>query len=726
MSAIVDLSLELARQNVRFFPVVSNSKIPEIDHFSERATSEPELLRHMFEPNKNSGIACGKVADNLHLVGFDIDNKPGKPGFQTMDAMALVGETFPATWAQRTPSGGEHRLFWSPVPIRQGTDVCGPGIDLRSDGGYLVGPGSVIDGRSYDPLNHLPIAQFPDWAILKFQKTAKVYDIRTGIPPANVNPVYALKRAVEYLQQLPPSMEGSRNDAGYKIVCRLKDIGIAASQTPDLLRQYWKCQPMLEDEEINHLINSAFKYSENMPGADAPESIFEKVNSNSATEEPKPQHPIDKLNKDHFYVAANGTSRVCWETTNDDGTFHLERFPVEKFHEKYAAKKIEIHGKAHPITKLWMNSEHRRTYDRMRFDPSGKVGANTYNLWRGFAVQPSLANKTYSPCAVRGFEMFKEHILENVCANDETLYNWFMAFFAHMFQFPGDRPRVCLVLKGEKGTGKNAIVERIGAMIGNAAIVLASPKFLKANFNSIMEQKLLVTLDEAFWSGDKSIDGVLKSLVTDERRLIERKGEEAYVTKVYDRIVILGNEERIVNATGDDRRWAVFEIGNGRRKQAKWFAEMRKGLETDGGNELLMRYFLDFDLSKVDLDTVPETAALNEQKEHSAGPFESWWHQCLQEGYLLGRPGDHAWPEKILASELREAFLSWAKVEHSRGFVPSTTVTGRIFSKIAHGSSRRKNVWIDGKIVKSYIFLPLDFARMEWDKYMGFQSLWDE
>jgi hypothetical protein len=33
--------------------------------------------------------------------------------------------------------------------VRQGANVLGPGLDVRSKGGYVVGPGSVVDGEGY-------------------------------------------------------------------------------------------------------------------------------------------------------------------------------------------------------------------------------------------------------------------------------------------------------------------------------------------------------------------------------------------------------------------------------------------------------------------------------------------------------------------------------------------------------------------------------------------------
>ncbi|WP_432926879.1 bifunctional DNA primase/polymerase [Microbispora sp. CA-135349] len=51
-----------------------------------------------------------------------------------------------------------------------GTSPLGPGIDTRGPGrggrgGYLVGPGSVVNGRPYVIERGLPIATLPGWLI---------------------------------------------------------------------------------------------------------------------------------------------------------------------------------------------------------------------------------------------------------------------------------------------------------------------------------------------------------------------------------------------------------------------------------------------------------------------------------------------------------------------------------------------------------------------------------
>lgn len=74
---------------------------------------------------------------------MDVDNKGGKNGDAQILALELDGYELPASLEQSTPSGGRHIIYATPQPLKQGVNVLGAGLDIRSRGGYIVGPGSL-------------------------------------------------------------------------------------------------------------------------------------------------------------------------------------------------------------------------------------------------------------------------------------------------------------------------------------------------------------------------------------------------------------------------------------------------------------------------------------------------------------------------------------------------------------------------------------------------------
>lgn len=726
MHDILSSSLALAAQKVRFFPLVSNSKIPAVGKFSDVATSDPMQIEKMFANGAyNSGIACGKVAENLYLVGLDIDNKDGRNGYLILEELQMYDFEFPETWSQITPSGGEHRLFWSPVSIRQGADVLGAkGFDLRGEGGYLVGPGSSLDGIPYKVLKNLPIAQFPQWAIDKYaKKDAPVINIKKKTAGQPINQVMALKSSVEYLSALSATSAGSRNDAGYKVACKLKDFGLERAQVPDVMLRFWKCEPMLDDSELEAIANSAFNYSKNEIGILSPEKVFDIIPTDAAAPD-----FIEEFNKRFFYCAANGTSRVC-ELITIDYKETLERYAVATFHEKLLSETLkEVQDdkiKISQRSKEWMRSRRRRSYDAIRFIPRDTVSPKVYNLWRGFHVKPADAAKVYSAEGRDGAAKFIKHCQENICDNDAASFKWLMSFTAHLFQKPWEKPPVAVVFQGLKGTGKNIFIDCLKHMIGKHSVTVSGKHALTSNFNSLMEDKILIALDEAFWSGDKSVEGILKSMITDSLRNIERKGEEPYQTQVYDRIFIMGNEDRLVNATGDERRFAVFNIADYKRGDIEFFGSMMKGLIEHNGCELLMEYFLNFDISTFNIRKAPDTKGLRDQKEQSLTDLQRFWFECLQEGRITNNfEGVSTWPEKISSRNLHETFYRFSD-EHGSKYRLTSAAFNKQFEKIAPSCAERKKLRIDGQSIQGYTFCELKQARLEWERSMGMKEKWE-
>jgi hypothetical protein len=112
------------------------------------ASSDPEQIRAWGRlcPNGNIGIACGEASG---IVVLDID--PRNDGDATIRAHAAKGHVFPKGPRARSGNEGWHLLFRHQSPIGGSAARLGPGIDVKSTGGYIVAAPSWIraskDGR---------------------------------------------------------------------------------------------------------------------------------------------------------------------------------------------------------------------------------------------------------------------------------------------------------------------------------------------------------------------------------------------------------------------------------------------------------------------------------------------------------------------------------------------------------------------------------------------------
>ena len=230
----------------------------------------------------------------------------------------------------------------------------------------------------------------------------------------------------------------------------------------------------------------------------------------------------------------------------------------------------------------------------------------------------------------------------------------------------------------------------------------------------------MFVLDEAFWSGDKQSEGIIKDLVTGSKHVIEHKGKEPYSVRNLTRIAIIGNEDWVVPASHDERRWAVFDVGSGRRQDRDFFKRMREGLDA-GGNRHLLRYLLDYELG--DINAAPDTKGLLRQKHASLEPFEQWWLDCLMSGCLVSSDFS-TWPDEVVTTRFQAAYQKYMRDRNIRTRSLDSRSIGRTLSTVVP-SIKRNRVRRDDGLCYVYTLPSLDIARQDWEQHIGSKVEWE-
>jgi hypothetical protein len=731
--SFLNKALELATKGFYVFPVQPGGKLPAIDDFPNRATRDPDQIKKFwidpvmgFEQPYNIGISTTKFNGSQALVVVDVDNKGKKKGSAELEKLIAKGYILKSTRTQKTPSGGRHLIYRSKAPVKQGADVLGVGLDIRSKGGYILAEGSVIDGKYYETEADSPTEECPEWVLAECGK-AFTKELATEYKIAReINGDLAKKRAEYYLRtEAPLSIEGESGDqTAYKVAATIKDYGVTATQAVELMLDLWndRCEPPWPADEIEKKVRNAFSYGVNQKGSASPEKSFSPVENKIEGGEEKSF--LEKMNDKYALVFSEGGYSVLFETIDEKGCAKRDFLQESTFKRKFSPYLVQQgKGQAKSQAELWLDWSGRREYNGLCFRPEQKAKNGYYNLWRGFNFK-SKAYAEASAEAKRGFDMYVSHIKENVCGSNDSLYTWLMGYFAHMIQKPYERPLTTLVFRGRKGVGKNVVMDRLGKLLGSGHYLVAHDgRYLTSNFNGHLDSCLCLVLDEAFWSGDKHAEGKLKGITTSETIMIERKGREPYVVDNLVRLVVIGNEDWLVPASSDERRYSVFDVGSGKKQDRVFFNTMKTLMDQKGGAEVLMHYLKNFDLEKVDVNDAPNTIGLIEQKLESMGLIEQFWLQCLQEGRIVNTALP-TWPDKLGKSELRDAFSLYCRQRNIKSWVPSDRVFGREIKKMNPSIVSNKKVKMDDAWHWAYEFKSLEFMRDEWCKSFGIDYDW--
>ena len=171
-------------------------------------------------PNANIGLVTGKPSG---VIAIDID--PAKGGVTTW-ADAHAGQEMPATRESQTGGGGRHILYRHPLNgtvIKTGTNVLGPGVDVRGDGGYIVVPPSIhLSGHRYvwhDIDGETATAPLPPWLLAR---------LTAGPASGPVIDVGAVLAGVP---------EGQRDSALFRTASKLRWAGVPLDVAETLILQ---------------------------------------------------------------------------------------------------------------------------------------------------------------------------------------------------------------------------------------------------------------------------------------------------------------------------------------------------------------------------------------------------------------------------------------------------------------------------------------------------------
>jgi len=230
------------------FPCAAGAKRPAFrSNWQDLATTDRDRIRSWWaREDYNSGVACGP--SGLVVIDLDVahDARTGQDGpgpLSGTDTLTRLckerGERYPsATYTVHTPSGGCHLYFTAPTePVRNSAGRLGPLVDIRADGGYVVGAGSLIEERAYAARgNFLPLLlPFPAWIARLLTEEPTVPDAARALlfPTIAQGRAYALAAVREETRRVAAAQPGTRNDTLNRAAFSLGQL-VAAGLLPPL------------------------------------------------------------------------------------------------------------------------------------------------------------------------------------------------------------------------------------------------------------------------------------------------------------------------------------------------------------------------------------------------------------------------------------------------------------------------------------------------------------
>lgn len=345
---------------------------------------------------------------------------------------------------------------------------------------------------------------------------------------------------------------------------------------------------------------------------------------------------VDKLNS-RFALVRLGTALVVADfqtpsmsgrgVARDIGFLDISAFRA-MFNGRFAPIK-KAGDKPRPLSAAWLAHRQRRQYEGLVFSPGdAALPGNILNLWQGFAVAP-----------IAGDVSLWLEVLAALVPN-EVERRYVLYWLAWKIQNPGGVPDTLLIFRGAKGTGKNSLFDPVIILFGRHAMLADDPELIAGRFTWHLMSLSFAVLDEAIFVGDPRQADRIKSRVTAKTMHYEKKGADPVAGVNCCAYVMLTNHDHAWQATTDERRAVVIDVGESLRGALEFWSRYHAWVAGPGPAALL-HYLQSIDLTGFNPRVIPKGEALRKQIEQTAlrGSEAAWWHQCLTEGAIRWRDG---------------------------------------------------------------------------------------
>jgi hypothetical protein len=361
--------------------------------------------------------------------------------------------------------------------------------------------------------------------------------------------------------------------------------------------------------------------------------------------------------------------------------------------------------------RAWLKSIDRPTYENgFVFDPTGKEHPGALNLWRGFTIKP-----------VEGDWSTIQYHIRNVLADgNEEASRYIVNWLAWLFQNPDKQAETAIVFRGGRGTGKGMLCRAVINALGQHGIQISQPSLMTGRFNGHFRDCIALFADEAFWAGDKQGEGQLKRIITEDTLMVEAKGRDAVMVRNMLHIMIASNEDWVIPAGTDERRFAAFAVSDKHKQDSGYFTKLAAAF-----NGAEMQAFLHHCLNtKLNgwhpRQDIPHTAALQQQVEHSERPEVAMLRQILELGIL---PGTHEANDSMTSATLLFAYFRGVVRKRAFGGSVSDKAMGQLLKKHANHCHNNGRLFVGFdrgseplyKRVQAYEFPSLSEARQRFD-----------
>jgi len=500
-------------------PLKNNSKEPAVASWKEYQTKPYDGV---FKEGHNVGVLTGSISnivvidiDDRSLIDEVIKNEAGKPTIEDWKNKTFITESSRGIHIWVRPKGGKY------PPTAKLVDSKGRGIDIKSEGGYVVAPPSIHpDGTKYRVLSNT--REILEVDVEGFVRSlVKVHGFSGGLKKAKLTDV--VKGAIP---------EGARNDSAYVMARYLLNPVEGGLEEVDawtkLLEWNVQNQPPLEEDELRRVFDSAH----NIPFEERPQEFNIKTFKRNyvARHVTVTLHPKTLRENEEIYVYKNGLYI-------DGGETHIKELLHRLY---YGVPRNEVNELLATIrATTYVTNDDFDTHSELVHLKNCiiniknlKVFEQSHELLTRNQIQTSYNPDAKCPTILK--------FLAQIMPDGEdlkTLIELLSSILLHKVKL-----EKAIIFVGDQANGKSTLIELIISILGGQNISNVSLQQLASN--RFATQPMIGKILNAY--GDLDIDsikqtGMIKQIISHDSISVEKKNKDAFSTKIPIRLLFSAN-----------------------------------------------------------------------------------------------------------------------------------------------------------------------------------------
>jgi len=343
---------------------------------------------------------------------------------------------------------------------------------------------------------------------------------------------------------------------------------------------------------------------------------------------------VEEWHKNHFYYKP--TNQIA--EVDDNGVVHL--YDLKHAAELYRTTWIHIRSDKFadyiPLMNVWNNDLNKRIINKMSYIEKGE---GIYTMPFNFIYEKHELNEEKKAYHIELFET----LLRVNCGNDTVLMDYVRKYIVHLLKHPFDLPGVALIISGDKGIGKDTLINFImECVIGDdkSQNYTDNKQFFEKHDNG-KQGKFLIKLEEASRGNCLENSAVLKATITAKALTFNPKGSKAYTFENYGRYIFTTNLTNPVEVSNGERRFVIIRASSKMKGNLTFFNTIYKDLFTFEAGRSVADYLLQIDITNFSIRKLPvniyQDAVIESEKSDIQLFIEQWGGEELQMAELYSQ-----------------------------------------------------------------------------------------